>query len=202
MGTHSQVQVKSKAEEEEKKPTITMLSINGCLLLLLASMASLGSAQPKSPNEPLLQPRLGCGFPEILSCSGDILDAVKTCLNTGSAEEVLDCVKNILDSIGQGDCGACICDVFPKICQEKEEMKKSLRISDIKEKDTEAEIRSDEGEEECYYCSPYVHSAFQTCWNTAGPHETMVECIEKLMDSNGWGPCKHCIRDFIPAEFC
>ena len=70
--THSQVQVKSKVEEE-KKPTMTMLSINGCLLLLLASMASLGSAQPKSLNEPFVQPRLGCGFPEILSCSGDIL---------------------------------------------------------------------------------------------------------------------------------
>ena len=35
---------------------MTMLSINGCLLLLLASVASLGSAQPKSLNEPILQP--------------------------------------------------------------------------------------------------------------------------------------------------
>merc|ERR1712198_588466 len=117
-----------------------MLSIKGCLLLLLASMASLGSSQPKSLNEPLLQPRLGCGFPEILSCSGDILDAVKTCLDTSSAEEVLDCVKNILNSVGQGDCGACICDVLPKICQEKEKIKESLRISDIKEKDQQPMI--------------------------------------------------------------
>ena len=37
--------------------------------------------------------------------------------------------------MGQGDCGACICDVFPQACQEKEEMKESLRKSDIKEKD-------------------------------------------------------------------
>ena len=45
----------------------------------------------------------------------------------------MDCVKNILDSMGQGDCGACICDVFPKICQEKEEM--MLTGSLRKEKD-------------------------------------------------------------------
>ena len=45
------------------------------------------------------------------------LEAVKTCLHTGSAEEVLDCVKNILDSIGQGDCKECICDIIPSFCK-------------------------------------------------------------------------------------
>merc|ERR1712198_669912 len=196
-----------------------MLSINGCLLLLLASMASLGSAQPKSLNqgdcgacicdvfpkicqekeemmltgslkksdikekdqqqmslnEPLLQPRLGCGFPEILSCSGDILDAVKTCLETSSGEEVLDCVKNILNSMGQGDCGACICDVFPKICQEKEEMRESLRKSDIKEKDQQPmslnepllQPRLGCGLPEILACSGDILDAVKTCLETS-----------------------------------
>ena len=89
---------------------------------------------------------------------------MKTCLETSSGEEVLDCIKNILNSMGQGDCGACICDVFPQACQEKEEMKESLRISDIKEKDPEFEIRSDGGEEKdhqkinCYgnFCDYYI----------------------------------------------
>ena len=42
---------------------------------------------------------------------------METCLNTGTAEEVLTCVENILNSVGQGDCLACICDVIPALCQ-------------------------------------------------------------------------------------
>ena len=48
---------------------MTMSSINGCLLLLLSSMASLASTQPMSLNEPL-QPQLSCNF---LTCTGAIL---------------------------------------------------------------------------------------------------------------------------------
>ena len=73
----------------------------------------------------------------------------------------MDCIKNILNSMGEGDCATCVCDIFPQVCQEKKEITENLRISDNKEKDTEVEIRSDEGEEiECYYCSPYVHGEF------------------------------------------
>jgi len=184
---------------------MTMLSINGCLLLLLASMASLGSAQPKSLNEPLLQPRLGCGLPEILSCSGDILDAVKTCLNTSSAEEVLDCVKNILNSVGQGDCGACICDVFPKICQEKEEMKESLRISDIKEKDQQPmslnepllQPRLGCGLPEILACSGDILDAVKTCLETSSG-EDVLDCIKNILNSMGQGDCGACICDVFP----
>ena len=32
---------------------------------------------------------------------------------------MIDCVKNILESIGQGDCKACICDIIPQFCQEE-----------------------------------------------------------------------------------
>ena len=32
---------------------------------------------------------------------------------------MIDCVKNILESIGEGDCKACICDIIPQFCQEK-----------------------------------------------------------------------------------
>ena len=42
---------------------------------------------------------------------------METCLNTGTPEEVLTCVENILNSVGQGDCLACICDVIPALCQ-------------------------------------------------------------------------------------
>jgi len=44
---------------------------------------------------------------------------VETCLDTGSAEEVIECVRNILESIGQGECKDCICDIIPHLCQEK-----------------------------------------------------------------------------------
>ena len=89
---------------------------------------------------------------------------MKTCLDTGSAEEVVDCIKNILNSMGEGDCGTCVCDVIPHVCQEKEEVMLMERISDIKEKDPEFEIRSEGGEErdpqkiECYsnYCNYYI----------------------------------------------
>ena len=37
--------------------------------------------------------------------------------DTGTPEEVLTCVENILNSIGQGDCLACICVVIPALCQ-------------------------------------------------------------------------------------
>ena len=59
----------------------------------------------------------------------------------------MDCIKNILNSMGEGDCATCVCDVIPHVCQEKKELTEGLRISDIKEKDPEVEIRSDEGEE-------------------------------------------------------
>ena len=84
---------------------------------------------------------------------------MKTCLETSSGEDVLDCIKNILNSMGQGDCGACICDVFPQACLEKEEIPEGLRVSDIKEKDPEVEIRSDGGVE-CYRCTYYVQGEF------------------------------------------
>ena len=130
----------------------------------------------------------------------------------------MDCVKNILDSMGQGDCGACICDVFPKICQEKEEIPEGLRISDIKEKDPEVEIRSDGGEEkdhlkiECYSnsCDDYIFGEFyilkkhvlklflldalETCWYTG----TIKYCLENLLDNSGHGSCKGCICKVIP----
>ena len=84
---------------------------------------------------------------------------MKTCLDTGSAEEVVDCIKNILNSMGEGDCGACVCDVIPAFCQEKEEIKESLRKSDTKEKDPEVEVRSDGGVE-CYRCTYVVQGQF------------------------------------------
>ena len=31
----------------------------------------------------------------------------------------MECVKNILDSVGQGECKDCICDIIPHLCQEK-----------------------------------------------------------------------------------
>merc|ERR1719312_257252 len=38
---------------------------------------------------------------------------------TPAAEEVIECVRNILDSIGHGECKDCICDIIPHLCQEK-----------------------------------------------------------------------------------
>merc|ERR1712013_225589 len=57
--------------------------------------------------------QLSCNF---LACTSSILGAVNTCLNTGSPQEVIECVRNILDSIGQGDCKDCICDIIPNLC--------------------------------------------------------------------------------------
>ena len=102
---------------------MTMLSTNGCLLVLGISIASLASGQPMSLNEPLQPRRLSCNF---LTCTGAILGAVETCLKTGSAEEVIDCVKNILESIGKGDCKACICHIIPHFCHDKEKERASL----------------------------------------------------------------------------
>ena len=54
---------------------------------------------------------------------------------------MIDCVKNILESIGQGDCKACICDVIPQFCQEKENEPaeaRSLKIS-VAEDNSETE---------------------------------------------------------------
>merc|ERR1711973_468216 len=104
MGTSS-----SCRKSRRNQTTMTTLSC----LLLLASMASLAS--PMSLKE-LLQPRLSC---DSLACSDSILDAVETCQGTGSAEEVTGRVKNILDSVGQGDCKACICHTVPHFCQEE-----------------------------------------------------------------------------------
>ena len=33
---------------------------------------------------------------------------------------MIDCVKNILESNGQGDCKACICHIIPMFCHDKE----------------------------------------------------------------------------------
>merc|ERR1711964_784327 len=93
----------SGSKSRRNQTTMTMLSINGCLLLLMASHAS---AQPMSLNE-------------CTACTDTILEAVETCQLTASAEEVTGCVKNVLDVNGQGDCKACICDTIPHFCQEE-----------------------------------------------------------------------------------
>ena len=70
--------------------------------------------------------------------------AVETCIHTGSAEEVLECVKNILDSLGQGDCKTCICDIIPGFCQGKnvEPVKTEPRkISDVESKLKDLHLR-------------------------------------------------------------
>ena len=61
---------------------------------------------------------------------------METCLNTGTAEEVLTCVENILNSVGQGDCLACICDVIPALCQANNILIPQTR-SDKEDKDQE-----------------------------------------------------------------
>jgi hypothetical protein len=87
---------------------MTMLSI-----VLGISIASLVSGQPMSLNEPL-----SCSF---FTCSDAILGAVEACESViGSSEELIDCVKNILESNGQGDCKACICHIIPMFCHDKE----------------------------------------------------------------------------------
>ena len=61
-------------------------------------------------------------------------------MHKGSAEEVLNCVEDILNSNGQADCKACICDVFPQICQKNETTQTEIqRISDIKEAKVEVD---------------------------------------------------------------
>ena len=61
---------KFQAKRKQKEnTTMTMLRINGCLLLLLGTLASLASAQPMSLKEPI-QPHLSCNF---LTCTGAIL---------------------------------------------------------------------------------------------------------------------------------
>ena len=44
---------------------------------------------------------------------------METCLDTGSADEVMECVRNILDSVGKGECKDCVCDLIPQFCQKK-----------------------------------------------------------------------------------
>ena len=76
--------------------------------------------------------------------------AVETCLHTGSAEEVIECVNNILDNIGQGDCRAFICHIIPQFSQEKKmvaaeekshwkEMVQPAKAKSQKRSDSEAE---------------------------------------------------------------
>ena len=79
--------------------------------------------------------------------------AVETCIHTGTAEEVIDCVKNILESIGQGDCKACICDIIPQFCQEK----KTVPTEPKSKKRSEAEAISETEKE------PQLSCNFLTC---------------------------------------
>merc|ERR1712037_104577 len=95
----------------------------------------------------------GCNF---LTCAGSILGAVETCIHTGSAEEVIDCIKNILESTGQGDCKACICNVVPQFC------------NDMKIESTEAKSLEGSEAEGCNFltCAGSILGAVETCIHT------------------------------------
>ena len=105
-------------------------------IVLGISIASLTSGQPMSLNEPRSCDYFTCSDAilgiklqfQLISYSSFLcsLGAAETCLSTGSAEEVIDCVKNILESIGQGDCKACICHIIPQFCHDKEKERVSL----------------------------------------------------------------------------
>ena len=192
---------------------MTKLSIKSCLLLL-GSIASLGSAQPMSLKAELIQPRLGCNF---LTCTSSILGessiltmksdfaffilsflgAVETCLHTGSAEEVIDCVKNILESIGKGDCKDCICDIIPQFCQEK--MIEPTETKSLERFEAEAE---EDSQLSCNFftCSGAILGAVETCIHT-GSAEEVIDCVKNILESIGKGDCKDCICDIIP-QFC
>ena len=139
---------------------------------------------------------------------------METCLDTGSAEEVIECVRNILDSIGQGECKGCICDIIPHLCQEKMIVPAKYQKISHSQENTEAETDSQLscnflactssilGEfllHQEYYFSNYLSysGAVNTCLNTGSPQE-VIECVRNILDSIGQGDCKDCICDIIP----
>ena len=139
---------------------------------------------------------------------------METCLDTGSAEEVIECVRNILDSIGQGECKDCICDIIPHLCQEKMIVPAKYQKISHSQENTEAETDSQLscnfltctssilGEfllHQEYYFSNHLSylGAVNTCLNTGSPQE-VIECVRNILDSIGQGDCKDCICDIIP----
>ena len=185
---------------------MTMLSINGCLLLL-ASTASLASAHPMSLNAEPLHPRCN-----ILACIGPILGklqfkltlsisflsllgAAETCLYTaGSNEEVIDCVEKTLENTGKGDCKNCICDIIPQFCQPA--------THDKKIEPTEAKSLERSEAEGCNFltCAGSILGAVETCIHT-GSAEEVIDCIKNILESTGKGDCKACICTVVP-QFC
>ena len=149
-----------------------------------------------------------------------LVGAVETCIHTGSAEEVLECVKNILDSLGQGDCKTCICDIIPGFCQGKnvEPVKTEPRkISDVESKlkaEKDLHLRCNfltctgsilgkiwfEQKEKTFLHIIIFLEAVKTCLHT-GSAEEVLDCVKNILDSIGQGDCKECICDIIPS-FC
>ena len=185
---------------------MTMLSI-----VLGISIASLASGQPMSLNEPL-----SCSF---FTCSDAILGiklqfqlisyssflcslgAVEACESViGSSEEMIDCVKNILESNGQGDCKACICHIIPMFCHDKETV--STETKSQKNLAQRTELVKHAKSNQCgpdettcpagccpeanWYCcidGPYCAATAADC-----PFEAKKTLLVKLAKSNQCGP--------------
>jgi len=130
-------------------------------------------------------PQTTCNLGNFAACAGSIVGAVETCLDNGSADEVMECVRNTIDSVGKGECKDCICDIIPQFCQEKmmvphNEVKNDSQLS-------------------CNFlaCTSSILGAVSTCLDTGSPQE-VIECVRNILDSIGQGDCKDCICDIIP----
>ena len=88
---------------------------------------------------------------------------METCLNTGSAEEILNCIENILNSIGQGDCLACICDVIPQMCQKNETMDGQLISNAIENISAHIKVKSEVKLDDVSEIDPEMSCNFFSC---------------------------------------
>ena len=128
---------------------------------------------------------------------------------------MIDCVKNILESIGKGDCKACICDVIPQFCQEKKYLaavaKSEAEANSETEKEpqlscnfcTGAVLGKPQLKKLTKFCLPHfclLLGAVETCIHT-GTAEDVIGCVINILQSSGQGECKACICDIIP-QFC
>ena len=60
----------------------------------------------------------------------------------------MSCVEKILNSAGQGDCKACICEVIPQLCQKNETVPtEGQRISGMKKVEVRSKVELDDGAE-------------------------------------------------------
>merc|ERR1712055_23434 len=75
------------------------------ILLVIVLLVALASAGPVE-----VEPQLGCSLIQAADCFGSILQAATECVSF-HPEDWMQCMIDILISLGKEDCTGCICDI-------------------------------------------------------------------------------------------